>query len=206
MKIGTKSLLFGAHQFLLHPIMVMVAWWKLFGFPSDYRLWIAFLVHDWGYWGLAEMDGDIGDWHPKLGQTIMGRLFGREWGSFCLLHSRFLAKFYGTQPSKLCFADKYSLVLEPWWFYLPRAWATGELSEYLKNSGNNGKYGHMNLKRKTARQWYKSVQDYLRQWVMEHKDGKEDITTVNISVRPVSKPKTPPGAPTHIMDQKVRYK
>lgn len=48
MKIGTKSLLFGAHQFLIHPFWIAVAWNRLYGFPKDPRLWIAFIVHDWG--------------------------------------------------------------------------------------------------------------------------------------------------------------
>lgn len=32
MRIGTKSVLFGAHQFLIHPLFVAVAWWRLHGF------------------------------------------------------------------------------------------------------------------------------------------------------------------------------
>ena len=51
MKIGTKSLLFGAHNIIIHPVLVFIAWWRLYGFPFDPRLWIAFLVHDWGYFG-----------------------------------------------------------------------------------------------------------------------------------------------------------
>jgi hypothetical protein len=33
MKIGTKSVLFGAHCFFLHPWFVAAAWWRLYGFP-----------------------------------------------------------------------------------------------------------------------------------------------------------------------------
>lgn len=51
MKTGTKSVLFGAHCFFIHPLFVALAWWKLFGFPWDPRLWVAFFVHDLGYWG-----------------------------------------------------------------------------------------------------------------------------------------------------------
>lgn len=75
MKIGTKSVLFGAHQFLLHPLFVAVAWWRLYGFPWDPRLWVAFFVHDLGYWGKPNMDGPEGEEHPWLGARIMGRLF-----------------------------------------------------------------------------------------------------------------------------------
>lgn len=71
MEIGTKSILFGAHQFILHPIFVFIAWWKLYGFPWDLRLWVAFIVHDWGYWGKLNMDGKEGEKYVELGAKIM---------------------------------------------------------------------------------------------------------------------------------------
>ncbi len=77
MKIGTKSVLFGAHQFLIHPLFVALAWWQLYGFPWDVRLWVAFFVHDLGYIGKPNMDGEEGEEHPWLGAVIMGRLFDR---------------------------------------------------------------------------------------------------------------------------------
>ena len=180
MKVGTKSLLFGVHQVFIHPFWVALAWWKLYGFPFDPRLWVAFIVHDWGYWGCPEMDGPKGDLHPYRGAEIMLKLFGTEWYYFCLGHSRFLAKQNNTQPSRLCMADKLSLGLEPWWMYLPRAIASGELTEYMKSAQPDGKHGHMNLKQVTAKEWYQSVQTYLRQYVEEHRDGKLDtVTQVN---------------------------
>ena len=36
----------------------------------------------------------------------------------------------GATPSKLCWADKASILFEPEWFYLLRARASGELAEY----------------------------------------------------------------------------
>jgi hypothetical protein len=75
MKIGTKSVLFGAHCFLLHPWFVLWAWIKLYGFPWDPRLWVAFFVHDLGYWGKPNMDGPEGETHVELGAKIMGWLF-----------------------------------------------------------------------------------------------------------------------------------
>ncbi len=77
MKVGTKSLLFGVHCWFLHPFFVAAAWTKLYGFPWDPRLWVAFLVHDWGYWGKPNMDGAEGETHVELGAEIMGRLFDR---------------------------------------------------------------------------------------------------------------------------------
>ena len=45
LRVGTKSVLWGAHQFLLHPLFVAWAWWRLYGVPWDPRLWVAFVVH-----------------------------------------------------------------------------------------------------------------------------------------------------------------
>jgi hypothetical protein len=36
---------------LVHPFFVAYAWSRLFGFPWDPRLWLAFFVHDLGYLG-----------------------------------------------------------------------------------------------------------------------------------------------------------
>lgn len=80
MKIGTKSVLFGAHCFLLHPWFVAAAWWKLYGFPWDPRLWVAFFVHDLGYLGKPNMDGEEGERHPEWGAKLMTRLFDHSPG------------------------------------------------------------------------------------------------------------------------------
>ena len=75
MTIGTKSVLFGAHQFLLHPWFVAWGWWTLYGFPFDPRLWVAFFVHDLGYIGKPNMDGPEGELHPRFGARLMALLF-----------------------------------------------------------------------------------------------------------------------------------
>lgn len=158
MKIGTKSVLFGAHAFYLHPWFVAFAWWRLFGFPWDPRLWVAFFVHDLGYIGKPNMDGEQGDWHPVLGARIMSALFdprypspcsapavmafvdesSNTWvtnlgrcGQFTLLHSRFFAKRFGMLPSRLCIADKLATCITPAWLYLPMVNLTGEVHEYM---------------------------------------------------------------------------
>ena len=137
MKVGTKSLLFGAHQFIIHPIIVFIAWTKLYGFPWDPRLWIAFIVHDWGYWGKPNMDGKEGETHVELGAKIMKWLFDGKtnipntyWYNFTLYHSRFYAKNNNRPISRLCVADKYAIVLEPTWLYLPRVIFSKEIKEY----------------------------------------------------------------------------
>ena len=75
MKIGTKSVLFGAHCFFLHPIFVFAAWYRLYGFPFDPRLWFCFFLHDIGYFGKPNMDGPEGETHVEFGANIMGKLF-----------------------------------------------------------------------------------------------------------------------------------
>lgn len=174
MKVGTKSVLFGAHQFLIHPWFVAWAWWKLYGFPWDPRLWVAFFVHDLGYFGKPNMDGPEGERHVEFGAAVMGLLFGMKWRDFCLYHSRFYAKRDGKQFSRLCVADKLAIVLTPAWLYLPMARATGELYEYMALAN---KRVAANLQSDDARKWYEGVRDYLARWVAEHMDGREDKWT-----------------------------
>jgi hypothetical protein len=155
MTIGTRSLLFGVHQFLLHPLFVAWAWWRLYGFPWQPALWFCILVHDWGYWGKPNMDGPEGERHPELGARLAsyildgwpwqvpceillktpenqnaGYPIGR-WGQFCLFHSRHYAKRQGRAFSRLAVADKYAICLYPDWLYIELAWLTGELREYI---------------------------------------------------------------------------
>lgn len=139
--VGTKSLLFGVHHVLLHPLLLALAWTKLYGFPTDPRVWMAFFVHDLGYWGKQNMDGAGGETHVEWGAQRMRQWFGPEWGDFCLYHSRFYARKHNALPSRLCVADKYVIVIEPWWLYLPRAALSGELWEYIDVClAENGKY------------------------------------------------------------------
>lgn len=180
MTIGTKSVLFGAHQFLVHPWFVAWAWWKLYGLPVDPRLWVAFFVHDLGYFGKPNMDGPEGETHVEFGARIMS-VFGRHWRDFTLYHSRFYAKRDGMPFSRLCVADKLAIVLTPAWLYLPMARLTGEIHEYMKLSkgarASESKYVSMNIWHPDQRQWYGNVQEYLGKWVEQHKDGREDTWT-----------------------------
>lgn len=106
MTVGTKSVLFGAHCFLIHGFFVARGWSTLWGFPWDPRLWAAFFVHDLGYLGCGDMDGREGEEHVHLGAKIMGLLFGDSWADFTLRHSRYWAKKHGVRVSRLCYADK----------------------------------------------------------------------------------------------------
>lgn len=221
MKIGTKSVLFGAHCFIIHPWFVAYSWYKLYGFPKDIRLWVAFFVHDLGYWGMPNMDGDEGERHPYGGALIMNFLFDKlkvkkiwpdgtihytkkgvkgilsdmyhgkicdkndnYWFLFTLYHSRFLAKKNEAQYSKLCVADKFAIATTPAWLYLPMVKATGEIKEYMKDAERNSN-GELKVTG-SEKIWYSGVQDYVRRWVKEHKDIKEDTWTPQ-SRKPINK-------------------
>lgn len=200
MKVGTKSVLFGAHCLFIHPVFVLVAWIKLFGFPWDPRLWIAFFVHDLGYWGKPNMDGPEGETHVELGAKIMHFLFDWKqvrgefapydnqrtmtWSNFSKYHSRFYAKKDGANYSKLCVADKLAICLEPAWLYLLRVNWSGEIKEYMKLAGKReaigeqvNKYESMKLNSTDQKEWHKGVRSYMFRWVEEHLDGRNDTWT-----------------------------
>jgi hypothetical protein len=196
MNVGTKSVLFGAHCFFLHPFFVASAWRKLYGLPLDPRIYVAFMVHDLGYLGKPNMDGPEGEKHVELGAKIMHWLFDRpckccehvsltqyaqlrhdyKWHDFCLYHSRYYAKKNGAAVSKLCFADKLSFALTPAWLYLPMVTATGEIDEYLKMAQKDDS-GHWKPTGMDKRKWHTQLCEYMRKWVEEHLDGRDDTWT-----------------------------
>ena len=173
MKTGTKSLLFGVHQFLWHPVTVWIAWVWLFRKLPNIKETICIIVHDWGYWGKTNMDDEEGERHPETGAKIAHVLLDRwifipelhdfdlsvrkttVYRDLCLFHSRHYARKAGQEPSLLCWADKLSIIFEPWWLYLPRAWASGELYEYRKIAS-----GFVPLSA-SHREWYRWVQNRL---------------------------------------------
>lgn len=147
MTMGTRTLLVGVHQFILHPLFVAIAWVKLYRRLPRWWEAICIAVHDIGYLGCPNIDGKEGERHPERGAiladklcyilmraTLHSRASSTERalaaGRLCLGHSKTWAKRTGHSLSDLYPADKLSLVLEPWWLYLPRARLTGELREY----------------------------------------------------------------------------
>lgn len=177
MRVGTKSVLFGAHAFWLHPWFVAWAWWKLYGFPWNPLLWLAFFVHDLGYLGKPNMDGPEGETHPILGSEIM-RIFGQKWADLVLFHSRFYAKQAGLPYSQLCVADKLALYLTPGWLYLPMVKLTGEIYEYVGRNRDELVYNPLDLE-----QWFNLVQVHHLDWALEHVDGRPDLRTPEAKVR-----------------------
>ena len=196
MKVGTKSVLFGAHSLLVHPIVVGIAWRKLWGIPWDPRLWFAFVLHDAGYFSKPNLEGEEGERHVELGARIMTRLFGTEWGDLCAGHSRHWAKRCGRPVSRLCFADKLAFVLTPDWLYLLMTRGTGELHEYMQKSRDRQVGAACFTADESAclassdpATWLKGLKSYTLRWITEHLDGREDRwTPVTAAPRPIDTP------------------
>lgn len=75
--VGSRSLLFGVHQFLWHPVTVALAWRRLHKKWPSLGECVCIFVHDWGYWGCNDMDGPEGKRHPELGARVAARWVGR---------------------------------------------------------------------------------------------------------------------------------
>jgi hypothetical protein len=184
MKIGTKSVLFGAHAFWWHPFAVSLGWWKLYGFPWNPALWLCFFFHDIGYIGKPNMDGPEGEAHPWLGAMIVLGLtpWTERWANECLYHSRHLAKSLGAQPSRLCMADKLAPLFTPAWLYIPGTRQSGELAEYMANGkkAEHAKVGaenHRLLTSDNPYEWYAGLRSWMKHYAEMHKDGRPDQVT-----------------------------
>ena len=171
MKLGTKSLLWGAHAFFLHPFMVARGWWHLWGAPRDPKLWICFFLHDIGYLGLDEMDGEGSENHVRLGAEIVRRLCGDRYADECYRHSRLWCRLNGRTISRLRLADKMAFVLTPAWLYLPMAKASGELQEYMDRSREQKQLASYSaeelrlIRSDSPVEWLTGLQMFTNRWV-----------------------------------------
>ena len=182
MRIGTKSLLFGAHCFFIHPILVFIAWTKLYGFPKHLALWLCFLVHDWGYWQRPDLDGPEGERHPELGANIVRFFFGDLWGDFCLYHSRRYAKLHGKGISQLCTADKLATVLMPAWLYVPMTSLTGEIKSYMVPDAALESEEYLALVKCITNpyEWFAALKIYMGGVVAKTKDSALSIEDLQV--------------------------
>ena len=138
MKVGTKSLLFGVHQFALHPLSVLLAWLVYYKrFPRFHQL-CAIVTHDWGYWGSPNMDGDEGSYHPEraadMWRLIPSR-FGEQVAAEIEGHSGSYTSKYGLPLSQLFHADKLSVMFYSCYLYIFLGSLSGEILEYMEISG-----------------------------------------------------------------------
>ncbi|WP_242833825.1 hypothetical protein [Desulfosporosinus sp. OT] len=175
--IGTRSLLFGVHQFLWHPLTVWLAWKELYGNPS-WKETVCIALHDMGYWGKKSMDGSDGVRHPEAGAELVGRMFGEEYRQLVLGHSRSYAKLHGIDPSKLCWADKLSIKYERWWLYLPRAWASGELKEYRAVADHK----RFVDKNESNRKWFEKLKEDMERQSKEETRKQHCIKSIKNTV------------------------
>jgi hypothetical protein len=152
--VGSRSLLFGVHQFFWHPWTVYRAWRYLYGKPT-WREIVCIIVHDLGYWNKSNMDGEEGARHPEVGARFASRILGEEYGKLVLYHSRHYANLQNELPSKLCWADKLSILFDPKWFYLLRARSTGEIREYRQNGSS---FVAVNM---SDSEWYDWITDHF---------------------------------------------
>lgn len=160
MKSGTKSVLFGVHQFLIHPILVARAWWIIYRELPRLHEWAAIVTHDLGYWGAPNIDGPEGENHP----VIMAEWWEKHFGTFgmkvaneILGHSRFHAQKNNLPLSRLFRPDKLSSALYPKWLYLLLGNLSGEIREYMEHC-NDGKYQDVMSEPTTQRQWLLEMQ------------------------------------------------
>ena len=125
MQIGTKTLLYGNHQFILHPLFVGAAWVKYYHKLPNHKEAICIAIHDWGYWGKPNLDGKEGEQHPIWAATWAFLHLDNEKDStgwfipkyfkLCLHHSSFLAKKQNRPVSRMCIPDKLAVAMMPIW-------------------------------------------------------------------------------------------
>ena len=183
MNVGTKSLLFGCHQVLIHPVLVYTAWVKLYHKLPNPKETVCIVIHDWGYWGKPNMDGEEGEWHPKPAALFAAKHFdtGKDDGAFrkhgdlgthhskyfslCMFHSRFMARKYGVQPSKLCLPDKYGVALMPAWMWVGLGTLSGEIHEYMKETKYEINSGPAGANYQSPFAFFRAYKEICAKWV-----------------------------------------
>jgi hypothetical protein len=188
MKIGTKTLLFGNHQFILHPVCVYIAWVKLYHHIPSWKEAVCILIHDWGYWGLPNIDGPEGEGHPKWASDWahihLDGLFGKYYykkdypfyyQQLCRYHSSTLANQSQKPTSRLFLADKYGQVIIPSWVQVILGKLTGETNEYRYCP----KYRHALRENMTDGELYRDFKVYYRQKVKEFYESQRSVNPLS---------------------------
>ena len=135
MRIGTRSLLFGLHQFFIHPLLVLFAFIKLYKRLPNLMEFVCIAIHDLGYFGQGGIDSQGGERHPYLGAHIARVLFGEEGWQFVIGHNDDTARWENIPRSPLFYADKYYYVLIPLWLHYLLGRLSGEYKEIAQREG-----------------------------------------------------------------------
>ncbi len=152
MRRGTATLLFGCHQFILHPIYVARAWRRLYGRPGPGDL-VAIIIHDWGYWGLKDVEGPEGLHHSRRPARVLRILGFKRLARQIEGHSGAWCNAAGIERSWLYAADKLGTAMMPSRLWARLARATGEIEEYqghFRLAGNS-------LIRRSPRAWHRLI-------------------------------------------------
>ena len=160
MKIGTKSIVYGIHNPVLHGVMVLRAWLIVYGRCPSLSELIAIFLHDIGYGGMPDMDGKYGKRHPEVSARVISKIFNKKKiTEMVLYHSRFYACEHNQNVSALALPDKLAFRLYPKWLYLLLSTATGEIYEYKKS---------MNCSHMTNSEWFEETSSQTLQWCLNN--------------------------------------
>jgi hypothetical protein len=159
---GTKSVLFGCHQFLIHPLLVLIAWVKYYrSVPALWQI-VCIFLHDVGHIGKQYLDDPIAKaGHWRLGAKIAGKLFGRKGFEFVAGHvTRSICP-----RSMLYYPDKLS------WLISPNVWLN--LNSLIEDFGTEASKAE-NWKRIVAQNVENGFAKGSHELYLEHK-AKESI-------------------------------
>ncbi len=188
MKIGTKSLLFGLHQFAIHPTFVTLGWIKLYHQLPTPKEQICIIIHDWGYWGKPNIDGIEGEEHPEWAAKWAERhldtyneYIGKHssyYSYLCLFHSSSYAKYCGHVVSSLYGPDKYGCALMPVWLMTLLGWLSGETNEIRHTEKYQKEHPDKKLETLSGREIYNGFQCYFYQKMLPQIKAYIGITNI----------------------------
>lgn len=133
MLTGPRTFLIGMHNPIYHSLFVILAWKKLYNQYPTIKEFICIVLHDVGYIVQRCFDCET-DNHPVYGARICDWLLGMEYYQLCIRHSRAWAVKNGFELSKLCYADKYSILLTPNWLFKFMIYLGGEAQQYHRTT------------------------------------------------------------------------
>lgn len=162
--VGTLSLLIGAH-WPPHIAMVILAWRWLYGTWPTWREAIAICLHDVGYWGCEQMDGEDGTRHPELGARIARRLLGEGYDDLIRGHSKGYADIVGLPLSRMYGPDKLSHAFEAAWCYTLRTRLTGELQQYRGCLWNAARHDDLSV---SDAEWFRVIRARMTRGGIAH--------------------------------------